>query len=105
MPEICCGVVNESDSSVPWEPSSRAARHRRTDLRRFKFAGGSADGEMKSRKGEELEQASNYSASVVLEVLSHCPKHSMSSVCERRHVMEDAVSIHPSLVVAMASKR
>ncbi|KAL5991763.1 hypothetical protein ACLOJK_012674 [Asimina triloba] len=133
MAEICRGVVNESDSSVPREPSSRAARRRRIELRRFKFVGGvsspqesagckrrktelepsivshprkceyavdgSAGKEMKPGRGEtELEQASNYATLVVSEALGRSPKHGMSSVCGRRRVMEDAVSIHPSFV-------
>lgn len=34
MAEICCGVVSESEASVPCEPKS--ARRRRMEIRRFK---------------------------------------------------------------------
>ncbi|XP_044505426.1 probable protein phosphatase 2C 24 isoform X1 [Mangifera indica] len=37
MAEICCGVVNESETSTPCEQSSRAARRRRMEIRRFKI--------------------------------------------------------------------
>ncbi|KAH7549990.1 hypothetical protein ACOSQ2_025229 [Xanthoceras sorbifolium] len=41
MAEICCGVVSESEAaSTPCEPSSRAARRRRMEIRRFKFVTG-----------------------------------------------------------------
>ncbi|KAF3454643.1 hypothetical protein FNV43_RR05091 [Rhamnella rubrinervis] len=40
MAEICCGVVSESEASPPCEPSSRAARRRRMEIRRFKFVTG-----------------------------------------------------------------
>ncbi|KAL6011802.1 hypothetical protein ACLOJK_002268 [Asimina triloba] len=45
----------------------------------------STDEEMKLGRGEaELEQASNYSASIVLEALGCCLKHRMSSICKWR---------------------
>ncbi|KAL5733170.1 hypothetical protein ACOSP7_032512 [Xanthoceras sorbifolium] len=37
MAGICCGVVGESEPSVAVEPSSRASRRRRLELRPFKF--------------------------------------------------------------------
>lgn len=40
MAEICCGVVSESEATTPCEPSSRAARRRRMEIRRFKFVTG-----------------------------------------------------------------
>lgn len=40
MAEICCGEVSESETSLPCEPSSRAARRRRMEIRRFKFVTG-----------------------------------------------------------------
>ncbi|XP_058109512.1 probable protein phosphatase 2C 24 [Magnolia sinica] len=123
MAEICCGVVNESDPSVPRELSSRAARRRRMEIRRFKFVGGVAtppeSGCCKRQKTEaapspvpsprECENAVDSSGSEERKgaggesatssesaVLGHCPKYGMSSVCGRRREMEDAVSIHPS---------
>lgn len=40
MAEICCGVVSKSEASTPCEQSSRAARRRRMEIRRFKFVSG-----------------------------------------------------------------
>ncbi|XP_042474852.1 probable protein phosphatase 2C 24 [Macadamia integrifolia] len=42
MAEICCGVVSGSDTAASCEPSSRAARRRRMEIRRFKFIAGVA---------------------------------------------------------------
>ncbi|XP_031286216.1 probable protein phosphatase 2C 24 [Pistacia vera] len=42
MAEICCGVVNESETPTPCEPSPRAARRRRMEIRRFKIVSGVA---------------------------------------------------------------
>ncbi|KAF2291722.1 hypothetical protein GH714_035337 [Hevea brasiliensis] len=40
MAEICCGVVSDSEASMPCEGSPRAARRRRMEIRRFKFVTG-----------------------------------------------------------------
>ncbi|OWM68780.1 probable protein phosphatase 2C 24 [Punica granatum] len=40
MAEICCGVVSEACTIAAYQPSSRAARRKRMELRRFKFVGG-----------------------------------------------------------------
>ncbi|XP_028757125.1 probable protein phosphatase 2C 24 [Neltuma alba] len=40
MAEICCGVVSESDASGACQPSSREARRRRMEIRRFKVVEG-----------------------------------------------------------------
>ena len=37
MAEICCGVVSDGETSTQCQPSSRVARRRRMELRRFKF--------------------------------------------------------------------
>ncbi|KAK9283855.1 hypothetical protein L1049_012109 [Liquidambar formosana] len=37
MAGICCGVVGESETSAPVEPSSRVTRRRRMEIRQFKF--------------------------------------------------------------------
>lgn len=42
MAEICCGLVSESETSPPGESSSRAARRRRMEIRRFKFVTGAS---------------------------------------------------------------
>ena len=45
MAEICCGVVSDGETSTQCEPSSRVARRRRMELRRFKFVAGVAPSE------------------------------------------------------------
>ncbi|XP_062085042.1 probable protein phosphatase 2C 24 [Humulus lupulus] len=40
MAEICCGLVSDGEVSAPGESSSRAARRRRMEIRRFKFVTG-----------------------------------------------------------------
>ncbi|KAL5995210.1 hypothetical protein ACLOJK_025268 [Asimina triloba] len=56
MAEICCGVINESDSSVPREPSSRVAMRWRMELPQFKFVGGvSSPHESVGRKRRKTE--------------------------------------------------
>ncbi|KAJ6670653.1 ALPHABET ISOFORM E-RELATED [Salix viminalis] len=46
MADICCGIVRENEaSSTPCEPTSRAARRRRMEIRRFKFVPGLASTE------------------------------------------------------------
>ncbi|KAJ4970626.1 hypothetical protein NE237_003725 [Protea cynaroides] len=50
MAEICCGVVSGSDTTAPCEPSSRAARRRRMEIRRFKFIAGVSVPEEEGRK-------------------------------------------------------
>ncbi|KAK2642240.1 hypothetical protein Ddye_024003 [Dipteronia dyeriana] len=59
MAEICCGVVSESETgSAPCEPSSRAARRRRMEIRRFKFvtgAGPPPEEENEKQKRQKLD--------------------------------------------------
>ncbi|XP_004291511.1 PREDICTED: probable protein phosphatase 2C 24 [Fragaria vesca subsp. vesca] len=124
MAEICCGVVSDNDSST-CEGSSRAARRRRIEIRRFKFVSGVAapaestkyaekrkrlecytsqatekfsdDEKVNSVKGEE-EMSLTISAkcpSTSAPVLTPDAKFGMASVCGRRRDMEDAVAIHP----------
>ena len=40
MAEICCGIVSDGEGSSPGESSSRAARRRRIEIRRFKYVAG-----------------------------------------------------------------
>lgn len=42
MAEICCGLVSDGETSRRGESSSRAARRRRMEIRRFKFVTGVA---------------------------------------------------------------
>ncbi|XP_011032242.1 PREDICTED: probable protein phosphatase 2C 24 [Populus euphratica] len=49
MADICCGVARENEaSSTPCEPTSRAARRRRMEIRRFKFVPGVASTEIEA---------------------------------------------------------
>lgn len=48
MAEICCGVVSKSEASTPCEQSSRAARRRRMEIRRFKFVSGVSSPEIEN---------------------------------------------------------
>ena len=124
MAGICCGLVNKSETSTACEQSSRAARRRRMEIRRFKFVAGVATPEPESSSTEQKRQKLEgyYTASfsstddekkevVVVEtkeisnsndgcastsVSSEYPKFGVASVCGRRRDMEDAVAIHPS---------
>lgn len=40
MAEICCGIVSDGEASKQGESSSRTARRRRMEIRRFKFVTG-----------------------------------------------------------------
>ncbi|XP_043724832.1 probable protein phosphatase 2C 24 [Telopea speciosissima] len=55
MAEICCGVVSGSASATSCEPSSRAARRRRMEIRRFKYIAGVALPQEDGRKRLKLE--------------------------------------------------
>ncbi|XP_010262609.1 PREDICTED: protein phosphatase 2C 37-like [Nelumbo nucifera] len=54
MAEICCGVVSKSETAAPCEPSSRAARRRRMEIRRFKFVAGVSMPQENCRKRPRL---------------------------------------------------
>ncbi|GAV70324.1 PP2C domain-containing protein [Cephalotus follicularis] len=124
MAGICCGVVGDADAAAATavEPSSRASRRRRLELRPFKFdvtinpPSLSEQGrkrrklelfparecenaiekcELKEHKvvGVKEEVATTLKEVVVEE--EECPKFGMTSICGGRRDMEDAVSIHP----------
>lgn len=119
MAGICCGVVGESESAAPVEPSSRAARRRRMELRApFKFISPPLDNGVRRRKFEmvlprsqgcentvascEHKSAMGENKVVVSsnlraqnDAVQDVPSFGMTSVCGRRWDMEDAVSIHP----------
>ncbi|XP_030524170.1 probable protein phosphatase 2C 24 [Rhodamnia argentea] len=64
MAEICCGVVSETEANPACKPTSRAARRRRMEIRRFKFVNGGGGGETASgRKRRKLLGASESSFS------------------------------------------
>uniref|UniRef100_A0A7N2KNV1 protein-serine/threonine phosphatase n=1 Tax=Quercus lobata TaxID=97700 RepID=A0A7N2KNV1_QUELO len=56
MAGICCGLVNKSETSTACEQSSRAARRRRMEIRRFKFVTGVATPEPESSSTEQKRQ-------------------------------------------------
>lgn len=122
MAGICCGVVGESEPSVTVEPSSRASRRRRLELRPFKFVADAAvEGGCKRPKLDVTSQLTLQSESsngdevigkkqngvvyengtvqlqrVKTESVQEPPKFGFTSVCGRRRDMEDAVSIRTS---------
>ncbi|XAR58953.1 Phosphoprotein phosphatase [Bertholletia excelsa] len=126
MAEICCGVVSDSEASKPCKPSSRAARRRRMEIRRFKLVTGagvattsndSDDGQKRHKldlhrtsvspechnAGEgdaetKMISIPDLNPSVVTSLFGEAmyPKFGLASVCGRRRDMEDAVAIHPS---------
>ncbi|XP_057953105.1 probable protein phosphatase 2C 24 [Malania oleifera] len=127
MAEICCGVVGKSEAgSSPCEPSSRTARRRRMDVRRFRFVDAGDGSEQKRRRldvtppsrvcentterfasDSEKESCSVSSLSsspstvqVGAESSYELPKFGVVSICGRRREMEDAVATHPSLCVS-----
>jgi hypothetical protein len=56
MADICCGVVSKSEAKTPCEQSSRAARRRRMEIRRFKFVSGVSSPETENgHKRQKLE--------------------------------------------------
>lgn len=64
MAEICCGVVSESETSSPCEPSSRAARRRRMEIRRFKFVTGLSAEPDTLENGRKRPKVEDYTGSV-----------------------------------------
>ncbi|CAL0334852.1 unnamed protein product [Lupinus luteus] len=121
MVEFCCGVVGETESQTPIEPTSR---RRSRDVLPFKYIADVAPSQpdssrkrpkldlsdcqnaVENRKpvNDEDKQAkeegdSNVNDNVVsgTEVIEQLPppKFGITSVCGRRRDMEDSVSVHP----------
>ncbi|KAK6234921.1 hypothetical protein SCA6_010258 [Theobroma cacao] len=65
MAEICCGMVSEGEASAPCEPSSRAARKRRMEIRRIKFVTDVAPSE--AENGRKRQKLQIYTASLSLD--------------------------------------
>ncbi|CAL1374575.1 unnamed protein product [Linum trigynum] len=64
MAGICCGFVGESDATAPVEPSTKASRRRRLDLRTFSLAADlSAASDATSRKQRKLVPSAGASSS------------------------------------------
>ncbi|XVE59319.1 hypothetical protein DITRI_Ditri05aG0036400 [Diplodiscus trichospermus] len=64
MAEICCGVVSEGEASNPCEPSSRAARRRRMEIRRIKFVDVASS---EAENGQKRQKLKVYAASFSLD--------------------------------------
>ncbi|KAF5751421.1 Highly ABA-induced PP2C2 isoform 1 [Tripterygium wilfordii] len=89
MTEICCGMMSENDASAPREPTSRAARRRRMEIRRLKFVSGlplpePEDSQQKRKKQEaslsrECDNAVANNASEEEEVLVKTENRKSSS--------------------------
>lgn len=119
MAEICCDVVSENEEPPQYKSSSRAARRRRIEIRRFKFVAGivspTESDRCKRPKTEALslqrkcentvedsggdgkvEDKPDLSSDLPPVFYDSFPKFGVTSICGRRRDMEDAVSIHPS---------
>ncbi|CAN7112746.1 unnamed protein product [Brassica rapa subsp. narinosa] len=116
MAGICCGVVGESEPAAPVDSVTRTSLKRRLDLLpSIKIVAKSAVAPPLEtcRKRQKRETPSLVSTSPDLEsnsisssaaeeaessFFSDAPKIGTTSVCGRRRDMEDAVSLHPSLL-------
>ncbi|KAH7657004.1 Protein-serine/threonine phosphatase protein [Dioscorea alata] len=127
MAEVCCEVVSPREVvTESCEPSTRAARRRRMQLRRIKFVSGvgavvgTAEPMRKRQRVELLEDVVRSGAehhragsgsgpssssslranrSVVSEgSCARRAKYGMTAVCGRRREMEDVVSIQPEFL-------
>ncbi|CAF1935424.1 unnamed protein product [Brassica oleracea var. botrytis] len=127
MAGICCGVVGESEPAVTVDSSTRASLRRRLDLlpsikivapplessrkrQKRETPSGNQDLESNVRSERNVEKKarsspvknSNLIPSSATEAescfVSDAPKIGTTSVCGRRRDMEDAVSVHHSLI-------
>ncbi|PWA77000.1 Protein phosphatase 2C [Artemisia annua] len=124
MAEICRGVVNDKDMpSTSAETTSRAARRKRMEMRKVKYAAGVSSpatvmGMKRSRlsistalfsHGDDRTHVAKDTEDLVTTSSSHLgscsyvndvsvPKFGVASVCGRRREMEDCVAIHPSFM-------
>ncbi|KAL0900387.1 hypothetical protein Bca101_084348 [Brassica carinata] len=123
MAGICCGVVGDSEPTVTVDSTTRASLRRRLDLlpsikivapplessrKRQKRETPSPDLESNVRSDRNVEKTgspvknSNTISSSATEaessLVSDAPKIGTTSVCGRRRDMEDAVSVHHSLI-------
>ncbi|XP_072997000.1 probable protein phosphatase 2C 9 [Typha latifolia] len=112
---------SEATTKASSEPTSRAARRRRMEIRRYRFVAEAEtmpSPEEAKRKRQRLEEkdvavdtvgdgngspaTSNPDrprvTSVQSETSDHCPRYGVTSVCGRRRDMEDTVSIRPDFV-------
>ncbi|KAM6597216.1 hypothetical protein CsatA_007740 [Cannabis sativa] len=71
MAEICCGLVSEEEVSTPGESSSRAARRRRMEIRRYKFVTGVGSPPSDTQSEREQKRSKANSRDCENTVLSH----------------------------------
>ncbi|XP_039145773.1 probable protein phosphatase 2C 24 [Dioscorea cayenensis subsp. rotundata] len=116
MAEVCCEVVSPREVvTESCEPSTRAARRRRMQLRRIKFVSGvgavvgTAEPMRKRQRVELLEdvvrsgavehhRAGSGSGTNSSSCAPRRAKYGMTAVCGRRREMEDVVSIQPEFL-------
>ncbi|OAY85394.1 putative protein phosphatase 2C 9 [Ananas comosus] len=128
MTEICCDVATGAEAATkePCEASSRAARRRRIEMRRFRFVAGAeamapaeesrkkrpraegaasnpegsaSDGTVGSGSSGDMSGDPPRAAGSIEEERAHeGSRFGMISVCGRRREMEDAVSIRADFV-------
>ncbi|KAF3599855.1 hypothetical protein F2Q69_00038755 [Brassica cretica] len=127
MAGICCGVVGESEPAAPADSVTRTSLKRRLDLLpSIKIVAKSAvappletcrkrqkretsslvptlpDLESNRKAGSAVTKSNSISSSATEEAgssfFSDAPKIGTTSVCGKRRDMEDAVSLHPSLL-------
>ncbi|CAN7075324.1 unnamed protein product [Brassica oleracea var. botrytis] len=127
MAGICCGVVGESEPAAPADSVTRTSLKRRLDLLpSIKIVAKSAvappletcrkrqkretpslvptlpDLESNMKAGSAVTKSNSISSSATEEAgssfFSDAPKIGTTSVCGKRRDMEDAVSLHPSLL-------
>ncbi|KAI7751265.1 hypothetical protein M8C21_021464 [Ambrosia artemisiifolia] len=120
MAEICYGVVNDKEASSP-ESSSRVARRKRMEIRKFKYVPTVGNDINGCKKPKLTVSPKSMSRGCYDTVDNICltelkedrggganaggfvnnepnPKFGVASVCGRRREMEDAVAIHPSFI-------
>lgn len=91
MAEICCEVVSDSEASTPCEPSSRLARRRRMEIRRFKYVAGVTTPETSNgQKRQKLEHDN-----AVENSLSDGGEQILESENERSETKESSISDRP----------
>ncbi|XP_043701317.1 probable protein phosphatase 2C 24 [Telopea speciosissima] len=86
MAEICCGAASGSDTAASCEPSSRAARRRRMEIRRFKFIAGVAVPSENGNKRPKLEVYPDLSLRECENAVENCG--GVAEVPERRLDLE-----------------
>ncbi|XP_076920909.1 putative protein phosphatase 2C 24 [Bidens hawaiensis] len=109
MAELCYGVVGEKEvTGTSEESSSRAARRKRMEIRKFKHVPSVAVGNDNINNGFKKPKLTVLPESISRGYSDRAgggcvdgesnPKFGVASVCGQRREMEDAVAIHPSFL-------